>query len=90
MGHKIRNCPSIARNEGDDRRRAQPYPSSGPSGGWKQDRFYDLQTQEDHEGSPDAVILVVKTLVLYLGLREMGLKTLMVFVPKGEIVCFMV
>ncbi|WMV37847.1 hypothetical protein MTR67_031232 [Solanum verrucosum] len=42
--------------QGDNRRRAQPYPSSDPSGGREQDRFYALQTQKDHKGSPDAII----------------------------------
>ncbi|XP_049359580.1 uncharacterized protein LOC125824277 [Solanum verrucosum] len=56
IDHKIRNCPSVARNEGDSPRRAQPYPSSDPIGGWKQDRFYALQTRQDHKGSRDAVI----------------------------------
>ncbi|XP_049369329.1 uncharacterized protein LOC125834201 [Solanum verrucosum] len=32
MDHKIRHCPSVPRNEGDSWHRAQPYPSSGPSG----------------------------------------------------------
>ncbi|XP_049357062.1 uncharacterized protein LOC125821721 [Solanum verrucosum] len=32
MDHKMRNCPSVEKNEGDSPRRAQPYPSSGPSG----------------------------------------------------------
>ncbi|XP_049378140.1 uncharacterized protein LOC125842904 [Solanum stenotomum] len=32
LGHKIRHCPKIARNEKDSRRRSQPYPSSGPLG----------------------------------------------------------
>ncbi|XP_049391579.1 uncharacterized protein LOC125856016 [Solanum stenotomum] len=44
--HKIRNCPSVAKNDGDGHRRAQPYPSSGPNGlGWnapKQNHFYAL------------------------------------------------
>uniref|UniRef100_M1E0H5 Uncharacterized protein n=1 Tax=Solanum tuberosum TaxID=4113 RepID=M1E0H5_SOLTU len=56
MDHKIRSFPSVARNEGDNRRGDQPYPSFGPSGGWKHDRFYALQNQKDHEGSPDVVM----------------------------------
>jgi len=32
LDHKIKNRPSVSRNEGDTRRRAQPYPSSIPSG----------------------------------------------------------
>ncbi|XP_049365731.1 uncharacterized protein LOC125830597 [Solanum verrucosum] len=31
MDHKIRDCPSIAKNEGDNRRKALPNPFSGPS-----------------------------------------------------------
>uniref|UniRef100_M1DCR8 Uncharacterized protein n=1 Tax=Solanum tuberosum TaxID=4113 RepID=M1DCR8_SOLTU len=44
------------RNEGDNLQRAQPYPSSTSSGFQKQNRFYTLQTRQDHKGSPDAVI----------------------------------
>ncbi|XP_049394763.1 uncharacterized protein LOC125859071 [Solanum stenotomum] len=44
--HKIRHCPTVARNEGNSRRRSQPYLSSGPicSGvnAPKQIRFYAL------------------------------------------------
>ncbi|XP_049364580.1 uncharacterized protein LOC125829401 [Solanum verrucosum] len=47
--HKIRNCPMVARNEGDNRQWTPPYHSSGPNGGRKQDRFYVSHTQEDHE-----------------------------------------
>uniref|UniRef100_M1DTD9 Gag-pol polyprotein n=1 Tax=Solanum tuberosum TaxID=4113 RepID=M1DTD9_SOLTU len=32
MNHKIRNCPLVSKNEGDNLRRAQPNPSYGPSG----------------------------------------------------------
>jgi len=56
MDHKIRNCSPVARNKVDNRRRDQTYHSSGPSGGWKQDRFYALQTRQDHEGFPNVVI----------------------------------
>ncbi|KAK4707485.1 hypothetical protein R3W88_032977 [Solanum pinnatisectum] len=35
MDHKIRDCPSVAKNEGDNHRRAQPNPSSSPSRGQK-------------------------------------------------------
>ncbi|XP_049375513.1 uncharacterized protein LOC125840585 [Solanum verrucosum] len=44
--HKIRNCPLVAKNDGDGRRRAQPDPLSGPSGSGgnapKQNHFYAL------------------------------------------------
>ncbi|XP_049363321.1 uncharacterized protein LOC125828060 [Solanum verrucosum] len=33
MDHKIRSCPTIAKNEGANRRRTQPYLFLGPSGG---------------------------------------------------------
>uniref|UniRef100_M1DXZ9 Uncharacterized protein n=1 Tax=Solanum tuberosum TaxID=4113 RepID=M1DXZ9_SOLTU len=56
MDHKIRNCFPVARNKVDNHRRDQTYHSSGPSGGWKQDRFYALQTRQDHEGFPDVAI----------------------------------
>ncbi|XP_049358710.1 uncharacterized protein LOC125823369 [Solanum verrucosum] len=46
MDHKIRHCPSVPRNEGDSRRRAQPCPSFAPSvsdvNAPKQNRFYAL------------------------------------------------
>uniref|UniRef100_M1DNB1 Retrotransposon gag protein n=1 Tax=Solanum tuberosum TaxID=4113 RepID=M1DNB1_SOLTU len=32
LGHKIRHCPKVARNEEDSRCRSQPYPCSGPIG----------------------------------------------------------
>ncbi|XP_049359575.1 uncharacterized protein LOC125824266 [Solanum verrucosum] len=32
LGHNIRHCPKVSRNEEDSRRRSQPYPSSGPIG----------------------------------------------------------
>uniref|UniRef100_M1DNE7 Gag-pol protein n=1 Tax=Solanum tuberosum TaxID=4113 RepID=M1DNE7_SOLTU len=32
INHKIRDCPSVTMNEGDNHRRAQPYPSLGSSG----------------------------------------------------------
>ncbi|XP_049391569.1 uncharacterized protein LOC125855999 [Solanum stenotomum] len=32
MDHKIRDCPLVAKNAGDSHCRAQPYPSSSPSG----------------------------------------------------------
>ncbi|XP_049356436.1 uncharacterized protein LOC125821060 [Solanum verrucosum] len=59
MDHKIRDCPSVAKNEGDNSRRAKPNPSSGPSGlgsnAPKQNRFYALQTRHEQEGSADVV-----------------------------------
>ncbi|XP_049369400.1 uncharacterized protein LOC125834279 [Solanum verrucosum] len=62
--HKIRNCPSVAKNDGDGRRRAQPYPSSGPSGSGgnasKQNHFYALQTRGDQESSSDVVTGMLK------------------------------
>ncbi|XP_049391609.1 uncharacterized protein LOC125856066 [Solanum stenotomum] len=46
MDHKIRDCPFVAKNDGDTHRRAQPYPSSGPGSSSgnapKQNRFYAL------------------------------------------------
>lgn len=46
-GHKIKDCPSVAKNKKDSCRRAQPYPSSCLSGLGsntpKQNRFYALQ-----------------------------------------------
>ncbi|XP_049382835.1 uncharacterized protein LOC125847211 [Solanum stenotomum] len=64
MDHKIRHCPLIAKNGGDSLRRAQPYPSSGPSGlgtsAPKQNRFYALQTHGEKEGSPDVVTGIFK------------------------------
>uniref|UniRef100_M1DIT9 Retrotransposon gag protein n=1 Tax=Solanum tuberosum TaxID=4113 RepID=M1DIT9_SOLTU len=46
MDHKIRDFPLGTRNKGDSRHRAQPYPSSDPSGSGenapKQNRFYAL------------------------------------------------
>ncbi|WMV57936.1 hypothetical protein MTR67_051321 [Solanum verrucosum] len=56
IDYKIRKCPTGSSKEGDNHRRAQPYPFSGPSGGRKKDRFYALQTRQDHEGSPIVVI----------------------------------
>ncbi|WMV41038.1 hypothetical protein MTR67_034423 [Solanum verrucosum] len=38
--YKIRDCPSVLKNERDNHRRAQPYPSSGSSGTEKQNRFW--------------------------------------------------
>ncbi|WMV30283.1 hypothetical protein MTR67_023668 [Solanum verrucosum] len=43
-----RNVKNVENNNAPDK-------PKGPNGGWKQDRFYALQTQEDHEGSPDAI-----------------------------------
>ncbi|WMV58573.1 hypothetical protein MTR67_051958 [Solanum verrucosum] len=44
--YKIKNCPLVAKNEGDNHRRAQPNPSSGPSGSGvntpKQNLFREL------------------------------------------------
>uniref|UniRef100_M1DGP0 Gag-pol polyprotein n=1 Tax=Solanum tuberosum TaxID=4113 RepID=M1DGP0_SOLTU len=55
--HKIRDCHSVAKNEGDNSRRAQPNPSSSPSGlvlnAPKQNQLYALQTHHEQEGSPD-------------------------------------
>lgn len=51
MDHKIRNFPTIVKNEGDNHRWAQPYPFSCPSGSREQDRFCALDTQKDHEVS---------------------------------------
>ncbi|XP_049381281.1 uncharacterized protein LOC125845794 [Solanum stenotomum] len=60
MDHKIRDCPSVAKNEGDNCRRAQPNPLSDPSGSGsndpKQNRFYALQTRHEQKGSPEVVI----------------------------------
>ncbi|WMV46406.1 hypothetical protein MTR67_039791 [Solanum verrucosum] len=52
MDHKLRDCPSVAKNEEDNHRRAQPNPSSGPSGGQKQNRIYELQSCVEQEDSP--------------------------------------
>ncbi|XP_049378133.1 uncharacterized protein LOC125842894 [Solanum stenotomum] len=61
---KIRNCPSVAKNEGDTRRRGQPYPSSGPScsgaSAPKKNCFYAVQTRGDQENSPDEVTCMLK------------------------------
>ncbi|XP_049406190.1 uncharacterized protein LOC125869803 [Solanum stenotomum] len=57
LGHKIRHCPTFARNKGDSRRRYQPYPSSSPicSGGNspKKNRFYALQARGEQECPPN-------------------------------------
>ncbi|XP_049390732.1 uncharacterized protein LOC125855100 [Solanum stenotomum] len=69
--HKIRNCPLVAKNEGDYFRKAHPNPSFGPSGSGasssKQNRFYALQTKGDQESSLDMVIGMLKVfqLVVY-------------------------
>uniref|UniRef100_M1DF09 Retrotransposon gag protein n=1 Tax=Solanum tuberosum TaxID=4113 RepID=M1DF09_SOLTU len=66
--HKIRHRPLIARDEGDIRRRAQPYPSFGPSDSGtnapKQNRFYALQTRGEQESSPDVVTGMFKVFQL--------------------------
>jgi len=53
LGHKIRHCPTVARNEGDSRRRSQPYPSSDPIGSGvnapKKNRFNALQDRGEQE-----------------------------------------
>ncbi|WMV50567.1 hypothetical protein MTR67_043952 [Solanum verrucosum] len=68
IDHKIRHCPSIARDEGDIHRKAQPYPSFGPSGSGtnapKQNRFYALQTRGEQESSPDVVTDMLKVFQL--------------------------
>ncbi|XP_049410579.1 uncharacterized protein LOC125873761 [Solanum stenotomum] len=56
MDHKTRYCPMVSKNKRDNHRQAQPYPSSGPSVGKKHNRFYVLQTRQDHESSPDVII----------------------------------
>ncbi|XP_049369354.1 uncharacterized protein LOC125834225 [Solanum verrucosum] len=60
MDHKVRDCPSVAKNEGDNHRKAQHNHSSGPSGSGpnspKQNILYALQTRGEQEGSPDVVI----------------------------------
>ncbi|XP_049356979.1 uncharacterized protein LOC125821604 [Solanum verrucosum] len=57
LGHKIRHCPTISRNEGDSRRISQPYPSSGPIGlgvnAPKQNWFYSLQVRGEEECAPN-------------------------------------
>ncbi|KAH0747210.1 hypothetical protein KY285_008867 [Solanum tuberosum] len=66
--HKIRNCPSVAKNDGDTRCRDQPYPSFGPNGSGanapKQNQFYALQTICDQENSPDVVTGMLKVIQL--------------------------
>jgi len=42
MDYKIRDCPFVVRNEGDNHRWAQPYPFSGSRGCQKHNRFYAL------------------------------------------------
>ncbi|XP_049367973.1 uncharacterized protein LOC125832826 [Solanum verrucosum] len=68
MDHKIKNFPSVSRNEGDTRRRAQHYPSSGPSGSGvnapKQNRLYTLQTRGDQDISLDVVTGMLKVFQL--------------------------
>ncbi|XP_049365757.1 uncharacterized protein LOC125830624 [Solanum verrucosum] len=63
MDQKISYCPSVAKNEGDSRR-AQPNPSSYPSGLGsnvpKQNRLYALQTRGEQEGFPDVVTVRVR------------------------------
>ncbi|WMV09070.1 hypothetical protein MTR67_002455 [Solanum verrucosum] len=60
MDHKIRDCPLVSKNEGDNCRKAQPNPSSGPSGSSpntpKQKKFYAIQTCGEQDGFPDVVI----------------------------------
>ncbi|XP_049363320.1 uncharacterized protein LOC125828059 [Solanum verrucosum] len=57
--HKIRDCSSIDKNEGDNHRRAQPYlsfsPSCSGSNAPKKNRFYAFQTRVEQEGSFDVV-----------------------------------
>ncbi|WMV45103.1 hypothetical protein MTR67_038488 [Solanum verrucosum] len=53
--HKIRDCPSVAKNGGDHRWQAQPNPSLGSSGSQKKKRFYALQTHHEQEGFPNVV-----------------------------------
>ncbi|XP_049374796.1 uncharacterized protein LOC125839851 [Solanum verrucosum] len=64
MDHKIRDCTTVSKKEGDSRRRAQPYPSSGPSGSGlnapKKNRFYALQTRGEQEGSTYVVTSMMK------------------------------
>ncbi|WMV25450.1 hypothetical protein MTR67_018835, partial [Solanum verrucosum] len=52
-GHKMRDCPLLA-NKGRYGRDA--HPSGFSSGSPCLNRFYGLQTRQEHEGSPDAVI----------------------------------
>ncbi|WMV25494.1 hypothetical protein MTR67_018879 [Solanum verrucosum] len=60
--HKIRDCPSISKNERDKHQRAQPNRSSGSSGSQKQNRFYALQIRHEQEGSP---VMVTDVLLNY-------------------------
>ncbi|XP_049397388.1 uncharacterized protein LOC125861566 [Solanum stenotomum] len=62
---KLRDCPSLARNGGYGRqaqpsasssRPTQQAASSGSGVIQRQDKFYAIQTRQDHEGSPDVVI----------------------------------
>ncbi|XP_049405224.1 uncharacterized protein LOC125868669 [Solanum stenotomum] len=68
MDHKIRDFPSIAKNDGDNHQRAQPNPSSGPSGSGpnapKQNKFHTLHICHDQEGSPDLVTGMLKVFQL--------------------------
>ncbi|XP_049347353.1 uncharacterized protein LOC125811846 [Solanum verrucosum] len=66
MGHNIRDCPSVSKNEEDNHRLAQPNPSSGSSGSQKQNGFYALQTRCKQEGSLDVVIGTLKVFILIL------------------------
>ena len=53
----IMHCFSVARNEGDSRRRSQPYPSSGPIGlggsAPKMNRSYAFQARGGQEHPPN-------------------------------------
>ncbi|XP_049364231.1 uncharacterized protein LOC125828978 [Solanum verrucosum] len=55
IDHKIRDYPSVAKNKGENHRRAQPNPSSDSSGSQKQNKFYTLQTRRGQEGSLNVV-----------------------------------
>ncbi|KAH0657090.1 hypothetical protein KY285_031972 [Solanum tuberosum] len=67
-GPQDKYCPSVAKSEGDKRRRAQPNPSSGPSGSGptvsKQNRFYALQTLHEQEDFLDVVTSMLKVFQL--------------------------
>ncbi|WMV41214.1 hypothetical protein MTR67_034599 [Solanum verrucosum] len=56
-GSSLSTCVKCGRkHEGDNHRRAQPYPSLGSIGNQKQNRLYSILTRHVQEGSPDVVI----------------------------------
>lgn len=69
---KIKNYPTFAKNEGDNIKQAQPYHSYGPSGFQRPNRFYALQTEEDHVGSLDVVFCKLSSLACDFAFLDIG------------------